>query len=793
MSGSLFGPTSPKGGGGGAGGGTPLVVRDEGIVVDPATNQMDFVGAGVTVTSTGPGAVQVSVPGLGDGLWAGHTPSAAFAGAPLVASVVFPFAHPSGAGYSVAVDELVTPGSGLSLDLSVENKTAMGFDIVLNTMGPVVGLIGVDWQVQPSTMLIPGVWAGSELAVAFGGAPLTATVVFGSPHPSGTDYAIALDEIVVPGSGFSLDLSIENKTANGFDIVLNTGGPIPNLIQVDWQVQPYGTTPGPSSGDISLPGLQNTIIVDRGSNVFQNGTQQFPFHSVQAAIAVAIAGQTVLVYPGIYTEQITAKTGVRVVGLDRDNCIIQNIGANAGNTPLADAPTDIYNLENLTIQPTVVGNTIWRSGGAAVPKLLHQFKNVKFYKGIISEISSPNSTGVYFTQCIFADTLGFNMTGAMAAVNVIFCTACEFTGSPTFVSTRFSTSTLILREGCIFSGVGAPVIGGGWSFKAENSQLGWVTRTTFNALNQVVEIYNCVISGGLHFTAQPLLTKILNNTFVDTTPIGTADITTTFTLANVVYENNAQVNGIAGWVRILSDIRRVGGNLDNYFSLQDALTSVVTPDVLVSLQADVALTAPLTLPTSPVKIDGNGKHLLAGPVVGQLITTVNLGESVSFENIELEGEINVIGAGAVLRFVKDVTLTGRINLSGGDSLTRVELSESEVYGNTTWGYGIRLAAELPVVVIDHCFVRGFAAINGGTEEAIYWDAGVQNDNLRLKYSVLRHGSLAFGNPFGRDAVQTPLYRSHHCAYNSDPENLGIWTNVLAPGQRFDTLDPAADY
>ncbi len=70
---------------------------------------------------------------------------------------------------------------------------------------------------------------------------------------------------------------------------------------------------------------------------------------------------------------------------------------------------------------------------------------------------------------------------------------------------------------------------------------------------------------------------------------------------------------------------------------------------------------------------------------------------------------------------------------------------------------------------------------------------MQNDNLRLKYSVLRHGSLAFGTPFGRNALQTPLYRSHHCAYNSDPENLGIWTNALAPGQRFDTLDPAADY
>jgi len=46
------------------GGGTPLVIADEGVNVDTDTNLINFVGAGVTASSTGvPGVVEVSIPG----------------------------------------------------------------------------------------------------------------------------------------------------------------------------------------------------------------------------------------------------------------------------------------------------------------------------------------------------------------------------------------------------------------------------------------------------------------------------------------------------------------------------------------------------------------------------------------------------------------------------------------------------------------------------------------------------------------------------------------------------------
>lgn len=45
------------------GAGAPLKVLDEGVETDPAVVEMDFVGAGVSVTQTAAGKVEVSIPG----------------------------------------------------------------------------------------------------------------------------------------------------------------------------------------------------------------------------------------------------------------------------------------------------------------------------------------------------------------------------------------------------------------------------------------------------------------------------------------------------------------------------------------------------------------------------------------------------------------------------------------------------------------------------------------------------------------------------------------------------------
>ncbi|MCK5495746.1 MAG: hypothetical protein KAI80_04990 [Hyphomicrobiaceae bacterium] len=48
---------------GGGGSGSALAILDEGVLIDAATSSIDFVGSGVTATSTGAGFVEVTIPG----------------------------------------------------------------------------------------------------------------------------------------------------------------------------------------------------------------------------------------------------------------------------------------------------------------------------------------------------------------------------------------------------------------------------------------------------------------------------------------------------------------------------------------------------------------------------------------------------------------------------------------------------------------------------------------------------------------------------------------------------------
>lgn len=459
------------------------------------------------------------------GFWAGLEPAVSFTGTPLTATVAFPTPHPDGVGYAISFDERVIAGSGLSLDLSIENKTVNGFDIVLNTAGPVADLIGIEWQVQPYVSAIPGLWAGVELNVAFAGVPLTATVVFGAPHPSGTDYAPSAEEVVTAGTGLSLDISIENKTANGFDIVLNAAGPQPNLIQVEWQVQPYGVQPGPTpSGEPSLPGIRNIWMVDDGTNVVTDGTQQLPYHNIQDALAVASSGDLVLVYPGTYTEQITPVAGVVLRGVDQETCVLQNPGNNAADAPIATAANQDMSYENLTVTATVAGGLICATGAS---------------------------------------------------------------------------------------------------------------------------------------------------------------------------------------------------------------------------------------------------------------------QDLVFRDAVLTGQIDQGGVGSVVNLARNVTMTGQVIVSAGDATTQVIVQgNSQITGVAGLVYPISIADADPLITVLRSRLLGAANF-----EAIYWSA--VNNDVRIGWSTIEHGDGGANNPFGRSAAETPDYYSHHNAYNSDPEAAGIWTNLVAPAQRFDAQDANA--
>jgi hypothetical protein len=70
--------------------------------------------------------------------------------------------------------------------------------------------------------------------------------------------------------------------------------------------------------------VNNVIYVDgsRGDTYVEDGTIRFPFKTIASALAVATAGKMILLFPATYSEQITLKDGVSIVGVERDRVLI---------------------------------------------------------------------------------------------------------------------------------------------------------------------------------------------------------------------------------------------------------------------------------------------------------------------------------------------------------------------------------------------------------------------------------------------------------------------------------------
>jgi nitrous oxidase accessory protein NosD len=71
------------------------------------------------------------------------------------------------------------------------------------------------------------------------------------------------------------------------------------------------------------------------------------YGSIQCAIDVAHPGDTIIIQPGIYREQITPRSSVRLTGTSRDECIIEWAGV--GPAVAITAARDVE-LDNLTIR-----------------------------------------------------------------------------------------------------------------------------------------------------------------------------------------------------------------------------------------------------------------------------------------------------------------------------------------------------------------------------------------------------------------------------------------------------------
>lgn len=522
----------------------------------------------------------------------------------------------------------------------------------------------------------------------------------------------------------------------------------------------------PEFGVLSFPGIQQILYVEADStNAVEDGTIQAPFHTIQAAVTAANAltpaiGNRILIliYPGIYDEQVTlADDYVYLAGIDQDSCILTNAA-----TPLT-----------VTADETAVWTLAIRVTGADT----------------IADISGDAS----FYECLFESTNNSDSSRieVLAAADVLFKDCQLIHGFSGRMILRSQAAGNIVRlDGCQVAGYLDPLIGSLFITDCDITSSLAARTIRLGASNVDVTIRGSRIANTagdvILFIGNPSGDVVILSNEFEAAAGFCLDASAAVT--GITIDNNVMIGGgIDEDISHIKPERIVGasGMKDWYATTQEALTSCTFDDIVVKLLVDEALGAQLTVPAQTLILDGQGKHSLTR--TGATAAAVTTGTDLTLRDIVLTGEWQVTNA-AILR-LHDVEINGAIRMEANTTAAALlEVIDSEVIGSNAWLWAIRIRDADPTIILKRSRLKGKVG-----QVALYWDSGATNDNVQIQDCAIMHGSLGANNPFGRNAAQTPDYRSTHTIYNLDPETGAIWTNLVAVGQRFDAFDVNGDY
>ena len=544
----------------------------------------------------------------------------------------------------------------------------------------------------------------------------------------------------------------------------------------------FGAGGGAGAAPLSMQGAAtlNTIWVDKTTSVYvADGSVQYPFNTIQAGVnAAALLLPTVskpvevIVMPGIYTEQVTLATSyVYLTGWDRETTIIT-----AAAVPTLDVTTQYTSVRNLTVITTADAlNTYFvriRTVGPAFTTAV-EFWNCYFFRNILKQLSVDVETNARadFHFCRFYHTprnIGANMVRADGAAAVLGLYDCVLVG---MFHARNSATIIAMR-----------------------SDIELVYHTLAPGY---IYLYDCILRDDSMFPpvfidgVAPAALVIKGCRLSNSGAWSPYDIYSTVNVAGAVIENNimgqgTRPGGIDPKVSHVNPIKYVGaaGNKDFYVSTQDALTACTYDDCVVKLLKDEALGAALLPPARPCTIDGNGKHLLSR--AGNDVLSMVTGARTVLRDLEIVGIIQFGGADAITLRVEDCSMVGRVMINGTAAGGTFSLVRSNIITSAAYSFAMMLESNTPTILISSSRMKGFTA------PAIFWDAAINNGNLKIKYSTIEHGSVAANDPFGRSGAQVPNFCAHHTAFNSIPGS-GWATNLIAAAQQFNTVDPAIDF
>jgi len=517
-------------------------------------------------------------------------------------------------------------------------------------------------------------------------------------------------------------------------------------------------------GRLSLPDITNVLFVDKSSEVgSQDGTQQNPYHTIQAAITAANAlaavatPYLVYVYPGIYDEAITLSTDyVYLAGANRDTTIVENSGAN-----VVTITSDLTSINDLTIRASSTRRTI--SMGVAASNYVPVFNCILAGATANNYVDASLGAMLRFVDCAFVSDVDGVVLLTLTATTDVLVENCAITGG-----LHHRQGSLLVQDSSILA-------------EAVDGILMNTAAASLSVRNShIVSTNNSAIM--VNFAPVSI---VLQNNLMSANAASYA-IGAGVAVTGAVVEDNILTTGLGidPDVSHVAPHRNVGSNgmRDWYATTQNALDSCTFDGITVHLLKDEATAALLRPPDFCVIVDGHNHTISrAGGVL-----TILSGECIITKRLGLVGKIVVAGTNGQLYLTDRSSVLGGIQFAV-TSAGAMLIQDTEIVGSAVWNYPVQIDTNPGFsILINRSRLEGVSG-----SPAVYWTSA--NDDLSIKYSTLWHGSGAGNNPFGRSAAQTPDYKSYQSAYNSDPEAGGIWTNLVAAGQRCDSLDVNTNY
>jgi hypothetical protein len=210
-----------------------------------------------------------------------------------------------------------------------------------------------------------------------------------------------------------------------------------------------------------LPGVTNAIFVAPGSNVYEDGTLYFPFHTFTAAIAEAISRtpsqtsqQTIVGFPGRYTESFVVPQWVNIfapgacivgniqLGDDVDMVIkeLETSGGIGILKPVSSAGTARFQAEVVRLTGNAQGAVNLSLGSGSV--LMYEVKQTYVEDGIgIGDITTD--VGHTHVQCedIYITGSGIGISRAGLGTTVGYCAHILEIGAGVGLGTAISVSS----------------------------------------------------------------------------------------------------------------------------------------------------------------------------------------------------------------------------------------------------------------------------------------------------------------------------------------------------------------